>query len=501
MSSATQLKEEFLHTRIQQIEISDHGEVIASDDVLFSISATKNISEFHPFFETLVSLIPSISGTLTYPCVNIYAEGSSKILDITIVQRESSVYILLFDFTEHYQYAHPLVQEKNETAIAKNKLAFEKRLLQAKEQFKNNFLANLNHEIRNPLNNLLGFMELLKKTKLSYDQNETLKVMQRTGQQIKLLMDDMLDISKIERGAIRIQSVPFNLGHIVKNLQQHYKLKIGKNNVAFETVVEEDVPKKLIGDPVRLNQILFNLLENAYRNTESGTITLKIVLKEKIKESFVLHFFVSNTGKEIPTEEIDRIFDSYYQFKENTISPIGEGLGLKIVKELVVLQEGNVSVNSNANGTTFSCELPFKKRVKKTKRSTVPKGSGVLLSKRILVVEDEETSQMLFMRTFLNNDKGYILEIAKNSSQAFKLLEKKNYSLVIIKNAMPDSSSVDFIKELKSNKDLRGIPILVASGSTLLQEQEEILKAGANAFLPKPYTQKELFDSIEKLST
>jgi len=495
------LKEEFLNTRIQQLEITKEGTIVCSDNVLFPFSIDENIASFHPFFEAIVGTLTSVSDDITYPCVNISGEGFSKILDISVVQRKDSTYVLLFDFTQHYKDAHPLVQEKNEAAIAKNRLAFDKRLLLAKETFKNNFLSNLNHEVRNPLNNLLGFMELLRKTKLSYDQNETLKVMQRTGMQIKYLMDDMLDISKMERGAILMQQVPFNLGHILSNLQQHYRLKIGVKNILLETTIDDNVPKKLIGDPFRLNQILFNLLENAYRNTTTGSIMLGVTLQEKNDKNCTLTISVSDTGKGIPASEIDRIFDTYYQLKENEITPIGEGLGLKIVKDLIALLNGKISVKSDNTGTVFTSQLPFKIRGKEKKRPTVPKGSGILMSKRILVIEDVETNQMLFMRTFLNNEKGFILEIAKDAKHAYSLLEKKDYNLIIVKNNLPDSSGLDFIKNCKLDSKSEHIPIIVASGSTMLQEQEEMLAKGASAFLSKPYTQKELFDTIEKLSS
>lgn len=498
MSSA-KLKEEFLNTRIQQIEITKEGAVIHSDDVLFPFSKNENIIAFHPFFEAIVGLLLTVSEDITYPCVNISGDNFSKILDIHIVQKQDGIYLLLFDFTEHYQDAHPLVQEKNEASIAKNRLAFDKRLLLAKESFKNNFLSNLNHEIRNPLNNLLGFMELLRKTKLSYDQNETLKVMQRTGSQIKHLMEDMLDISKIERGVLTLQHVPFNLGHIVTNLQQHYQLKIGAKTILLETTIEDNVPKKLLGDPVKLNQILFNLLENAYRNTTLGSINLTIKVQDQEDEMCTLNISVSDTGKGIPDSEITRVFDTYYQFKEETIKPIGEGLGLKIVKDLVTLLKGEIVVKSSQEGTVFTCQLPFETRKKDKKRPTVPKGSGIFLSKRILVIEDIEINQMLFMRIFLNNEKGMLLEIAQNAEHAFGLLAERNYKVIIIKNNLLDSSGLAFLKKCRQDKKLQNMPILVVSGNTMLKEQEQMLAAGASAFLSKPHTQKELFDSIEKL--
>ncbi|QIE59767.1 response regulator [Rasiella rasia] len=499
--SPSDLKEEFTQKRIQQIEVDQDGTILASDDVLFSIKGVANISNLHPFFEGLQYLLEDLKEHIAIPCVNIALQNTNKIIDVEIIKRDNRYFLLLFDFTQHYEDAHPLVQEKNEAGIAKEQLAFDKRLLLAKEAFKNTFLANLNHEIRNPLNNMLGFMELLRDTKLTYDQNETLKVMHRTGTQIKQLMDDMLDISKIERGVIRVQKVAFNLGHILANLQRHYLLKLSSKKVSVQLLIDDDIPKKLIGDPVRINQILFNLLENASKYTLDGMVTLHVSVKELKGKDCVLSFTVTNTGEDIPASELNKIFDSYYQLKESSIEPLGEGLGLKIVKDLVELLHGKVSVESENSETVFTCVLPFEVRTAKEKRPTVPKGSGILISKRILVLEDDETSQMLLMRTFLNNECGYILEIANSAEHAFVLLEKKSYDLIIIKNKLPDSPAHTFITSCNTHtsEQIAEMPILVASGSTMLQQQQSLLEAGASGFLAKPYTQKELFDTIEKL--
>jgi len=484
------------------MEVSEDGVVLSSDNVLFNIPAKANLSSLHPFMEATQYLLPTLTETITFPCVNLEIGEVEKIVDIEIIREKKQLFLLIFDFTEHYVASHPLVQEKNEASIAKNKLDFEKRLLQAKEDFKNNFLANLNHEIRNPLNNMLGFINLLGETKLNYDQHETIKVIKRTGKHIKMLMDDMLDISKIERGAITIKNVNFYLTSIISSLQQHFALKYNTGTVALEVVMAEKMPKTFIGDPIRLNQILFNLLENAFRNTKKGTVSLKIDSEDLKGNMAMVHFEVSDTGKGIPKDSLDKVFESYYQLKLNQTKPLGEGVGLKIVKDLVDLLEGTVSVTSEeGNGAVFTCSLPFEKRKSVREKKTVKKGSGIFQSKRILIVEDESTNQMLLMKTFLNNEKGYVIEIANNASQAFELLETRNYNLIIVKKKFPDMDGLDFIRKMDthSNEKIANIPILAATGSTMITEQQEFLDAGASHFLAKPYTKKELFKCIESL--
>ncbi|MEL6812844.1 MAG: ATP-binding protein [Bacteroidota bacterium] len=500
--SSSQLKSEFVNHRIQQLEVSEDGTILASDNCIYNITNNINITSLHPFFEAVSTLLPSVSKNITFPCVNLEIGSVSKTVDVELLHRKGKLFVLLFDFTEHYKDAHPIVQEKNEATIAKNKLDFEKRLLQAKEDFKNNFLANLNHEIRNPLNNMLGFIDLLTETRLSYDQHETIKVIQKTGTHIKMLMDDMLDISKIERGVITLKHVNFYLSSIIASLQNHFSLKYANSKVFLDIHVEEHMSKTFKGDPIRLNQILFNLLENAFRNTAEGTISLKIHSEDKSAKEALVHFEVSDTGKGIPKDALDRVFDSYYQLKLDQAKPIGEGLGLKIVKDLVELLSGTIKVSSTEGvGSVFHLAIPFEKRQPKREKKTVQKGSGILVSRRILIVEDESTNQMLFMKTFLNNEKGYVIEIANDASHALEMMEKRKYNLLIVKRELPDMEGKELIRRMADHEleKIAQIPVLMASGSTMITEQQEFLDAGAAAFLAKPYTKKELFKVIEKL--
>ena len=496
------LKTTIVNQRVQQLEVTSDGIVISSDNALFNISEESKLSELHPFFEALTLLLPAIKDTTTFPCVNVTIGEIDKILDIAIFTNSKHTYILFFDFTEHYEAAHPLVQDKNVASIAKNKLDFQKRLLEAKEEFKNNFLANINHEIRNPLNSMLGFIDLLTETKLSYDQQETIKVIQKTGRHIKVLMDDMLDISKIERGVLEKKHVNFHLGAILSSLQNHFALKYDSDEVTLEITTQANMLKTFIGDPIRLNQVLFNLIENAFRNTKKGTVHLNVSIDSVVENKSIMLFELSDPGKGIPKEAIDQIFDAYYQLKLDKEKPIGEGLGLRIVKDLVDLLEGNISIESEVGkGTTFSCKLPFENRVPKKEKKTIQKGSGIFQSKRILIVEDDSTNQMLFMKTFLNNEKGYVIEIASDANHAMELLGSRKYNLIISKATLPDSDGCEFITTVDQhmNSDIASLPIIVASGNTMPHQKAEFLDAGATSFLSKPYSKKELFKEIEKL--
>lgn len=499
------IKNLIYNKKIQVIQLDKNGVVVDTENTVFTVEKNTNLATLHPFFESIVPLLETLNEPIEFACVNLEINKKQIIADINLVQENGNLFVTISDFTEHYEYSHPLVQDKNEAIIEKYKLAFERDLLFEKEKFKNNFLANVNHEIRNPLNNLLGFMDILAEDKqLSYNQKETLNIMQKTGSHIKVLMDDMLDISKIEKGEIEVKHIPFNIRPLVKNLLKHFTSKFNSKPIETDLEIADAVPTRILGDPTRLNQILFNLINNAFQYTDTGNIKISIDCNEKkvIDGKTFINFSISDTGLGFSKERVDTIFESYHQLQLKKIHPLGQGLGLKIVKELITVLHGDIRVESlEGKGTTFRFTIPFEIAKKPTGKRSVPKGSGILVSKRILIIEDKEVEQMLFMKLFLNNDKAYQIEIAKTPEQSLELLEQKKYDLIIMKMVFPSKNGLQVLKEITthSSEKINSIPVLMVSGNAVLSEQEKILSAGARDFLAKPFTKKELFSKIGEI--
>lgn len=496
------LKENFISMHVQFITIDDTGKTLSSDNALYDLKKNSYLFDLHPFFYAVSSTLSSIKDKIFYPCVNLDIKDTNKILDISVEKISNGFLVSFVDFTDHYTTSHPLVQEKNEASIHKSKLYFEHALLEVKENYKNQFLSQLNHEIRNPLNNFLGFIDVLNETNLDYQQKETINVIKKTGKHIKYLMDDLLDISKIESGKIKIKNVAFNLFHVIKNIKTHFELKGTNSKIIFNVESKKNIPGKLVGDPLRLNQILFNLIDNAFRNTNEGTINVLFDYTLVDKNKIELHVKISDTGIGISKENLDKVFETYFRLQISKVEPIGQGLGLKIVKDLTELLKGKVHVDSEVDkGTQFSISIPFETRNTNSKTKTVPKGSGIVISKRILVVEDEELNQMLYMKNFLNNEKGFHIEISANESDTLKKLEKKSYYAIILKSKLHKDRSHHLIKEIRSSeiKSISEIPILIVTGKTMIEEQEEFLDIGATEFLAKPYNKRDLFKKLEMI--
>ena len=499
------IKSLIYNKKLQVIQLDKNGLVVDTENTVFNIKKNTKLTDLHPFFESIAPLFETLIEPIEFACVNLEIDNKEIIADINLIQEKGNLFITISDFTEHYEYSHPLVQDKNEAIIEKYKLAFERDLLFEKEKFKNTFLANINHEIRNPLNNLLGFMDILTEDKqLSYNQKETLNIMQKTGSHLKVLMDDMLDISKIEKGEIEVKHIPFNVRPLVKNLLKHFTSKFSNKPIETDLEIDKNVPNRILGDPTRLNQILFNLINNAFLYTDTGTIKIKLDCNDKkvIDGKSFINFRISDTGKGFSKESVDTIFESYHQLRLKKIHPLGQGLGLKIVKELITVLHGDITVKSvEGKGTTFKFTLPFEVAKKTTGKKSVPKGSGILVSKRILIIEDKEVEQMLFMKLFLNNDKAYQIEIVKTPEQSLDLLEQKKYDLIIMKMVFPSKNGLQVLKDITShnNEKINSTPVLMVSGNAVLSEQEKILSAGARDFLPKPFTKKELFSKLGEI--
>lgn len=491
------LKNTFFNQKIQQIVFDKNGTILESDQTLFSVKKGSVLYNFHLFFETLPPLLENLTEPLSFPCISLDINNIQKIVDIELIPKDDVFYILLIDLTEHYQYSHPVVQEKNEVTIAKYKLDFEHQLLTAKEAFKNKFLAHLNHEIRTPLTSLLGFTEILTETSLDYDQTEMVKTIYKTGTQIQLMMNDLLDISKIEQGALELKEVNFDIAKLMASIERFYHLKFKNSALNLEVNLQEHIHRYYVGDPLKLNQILHNIILALTQQNNKGVISININQEEAKEDKPKLQFTITGAAGTIATNTLKNSFNSYHQLQMDAAQPLGEGLGLKIVQELVSLMQGTVSAKINSkNQLAFSLQIPFKKRTPSRKKRSVPKGSGVYLGKNILLVEDNLETQMLFMKQFLNNDNGYVLELANTIDGALKIINKKAIKLILTAPSINRIDTSQIIKKYKENNP--DIPILVSTTKNTVQEEASYLKAGATQVISLPISKKELFKTLKK---
>ena len=352
---------------------------------------------------------------------------------------KKQVVLFIEDLTDHYKTLHQIKQVRNESIINFNITQELNHQLNVERGFKNKFLANVSHEIRTPLNSILGFLSVLENTSLDREQLDIIGIIKDSSKNLVAIVDDLLDISKIEAGHLEIKNKRFDFKKFTKSLVKTYDLQANEKRLQFVTDIGTNIPKFLIGDQLRLNQILINLLENALKYTHQGTVTLRISTTSRNMRRIPVTFEIIDTGIGIPKEYLTTIFESFTQLEKRGLFG-GSGLGLSIVKQLTQLMDSNLEVSSKENeGSTFKFTISLgvshdQKEEKETPviRNSEKRSGGSKKKKyRILLGEDIEVNQLLMMRLFA--DEGtYSLDIAKNGEQVVLFLEKYQYDLVLM---------------------------------------------------------------------
>lgn len=379
--------------------------------------------------------------------------------------------------------------------ITKNiELAAQKKIADRAVFAKDSFLANMSHEIRTPLNAIIGFTDLLAQTQLDTIQRDYIESVQIAEENLLLIVNDILDLSKLESGHLTIESQPFNLKNSLKHVYDLLKIKVPKD-VEFNLFLDAEMPENVIGDQGRLNQILVNLTGNALKFTEDGEVTISVKKVAETADNYSLKFSVKDTGIGIPEEKLKTIFERFTQAEESTTRRFGgTGLGLNIVKQLVNLQNSEINVKSKeGRGSEFFFVLNYKK----TNKIEVEEehSSGYNLGKlNILLCEDNVLNQKL-VKSVIHNF-GFELDIAENGEVGIDLLSKNKYDLILMDLQMPVKDGYQTTEYIRNEMNLT-IPIIAMTAHSLVGEQELCFNIGMNAYVPKPFKQAALLETIK----
>ncbi|MFC4815807.1 MULTISPECIES: ATP-binding protein [unclassified Flavobacterium] len=401
----------------------------------------------------------------------------------------------------------PILNTENEvvkiTKIAQNitleinaQRALEKAKLLADELNiqKDHFIANISHEIRTPINAVLGFTDLLLDEETNEKKLNYLKSVKTSGDNLLFLINDILDLSKIEAGIFQVDSNSFNLYETIENVFSILMLKAEQKNLIFSKSIATSVPEYIIGDRNRLTQILLNLLGNAVKFTLEGTIHLNVFLQEPT----LLQFEVSDTGIGIPENKLFSIFERFSQAQENTSRQFGgSGLGLNICKLLVEKQGGHIAVKSNlGKGSTFTFSLPFSESATAKEKTLTHLTTATNTQKiaRVLMCEDNEMNQNLMKAIFLNTN--HQLDIANNGIEGLKLLKEKEYDVILMDIQMPELDGYETAAILRNELKLK-TPIIAITAHSTIKERERCLALDMNDYISKPFKKEELLAKID----
>jgi len=368
---------------------------------------------------------------------------------------------------------------------------------------KENFMANMSHEIRTPMNAILGFTNLLQKEPLNEKSREFVGSIQNSGESLLEIINDILDFSKIEAGMMRIESNSFSLRELLHSVKTMFTTRIQIKDLRFTVNIENSIPDLLIGDAVRLTQILVNLVNNAIKFTNSGGIEINVTADKKKEDHVDISFSVKDTGIGIAPNKIEAIFERFQQADEDTTRKYGgTGLGLSIVKQLIDLQNGTISVNSVLNkGTEFVFSIPYaiSNEITVHEDLKIFSASETNLTDtrfKILVAEDNAMNQSLMrhLLSYWNLD----FDIVSNGQVAIEALQRNEYRLLLMDIQMPVMDG--YTATLKIRNELgMNIPIIAMTAHAMTGEREKCLCYGMNEYIPKPIREKELFQMMKNL--
>jgi PAS domain S-box-containing protein len=425
---------------------------------------------------------------------SVYKDDRGHVLGVVVVARDiTEQKRIATELTEAIVFAELAVGIAEE---AKTKAESATLIAETAVKAKQQFLSNMSHEIRTPMNAIIGFSKVLLKTDMSAKQKEYMLAIKMSGDALIVLINDILDLAKVDAGKMTFEKTAFKMALSISAMLHLFEPKIREKNLGLVKEYDPKIPEVLVGDPVRLHQIILNLVSNAVKFTNTGKITVSVSLLNEDDRDVTISFAVKDTGIGIAQNKIDKIFENFQQASSGTSRLYGgTGLGLAIVKQLVEAQDGTISVESKINeGSTFSFTLSFQKTKAQAEiESDLLELDTNLQNIKVLVAEDITLNQLL-MRTLLE-DFGFSCDIASNGKIAVEKLQANAYDIILMDLQMPEMNGFEATEYIRNTLKSQ-IPIIALTADVTTVDLTKCKAVGMNDYIAKPVDEKLLYHKI-----
>ncbi|MDT0558500.1 ATP-binding protein [Ichthyenterobacterium sp. W332] len=492
-------QKKYLKNNFQLLLVDNEGSILEVGNPFIKVG--NKLQDIHPFFESVQDLLLIKNQQHSFSCVNLDFDYDNFIVDIIIhTVKKNETVVIIENLTKHYNNYQITAQRRNETVINYEVLELKNKYLLEKETFKNNFIANFSHQLRNPITASAIFSKLLLDTNLSSEQKNYLDIILSANKDLKERINDILDVAKIESGKLILSESVFNFKDLLNELITGYSIIASKKGLDFKTELAFNLPDYIRGDAYRLKQILGNILSNAFTYTTKGSVHFSASLNYIRAKKVNLHFEISDTGIGIDQSQQEEIFERFTKVNEQNNRNIG--LGLSIVKHLVEHMNGNISIESQLDkGSKFICNLSFKLaneddiKYKSSLKELRPKFDT---KKNLLLIEDSELIQLSVLK-ILSSDGNFFLNIVSNGEDVIASVENQEVDIILISNTIQRYAAEEIAKSIRAiSKETRKIPILALSSEVFRDDIKRYKSFGIKDVISKPFNDVSFLDKIYK---